>query len=322
MFDLQAWCESNLDNGRARADGEFKSNCPFCGDETRFSINTRTAKFRCFRSSCDRYGHAAQVLSHVESITLSDAFSRFEGRDAGEDGSGASTPAFRLPSKQASAPEKLWNIPLPEHAKPVKSLALPKYLSETRKLTLETIELYELHYVHTRNIQSDYAGYVVIPVRCPNGYAFLARDATNRNDTTKRLRYKNAPGKWASDLIFGWEQAQLDGADLVIVEGAFDAMMLRQHGINALALLGKELYPNVRALLYSLPRSTRIIIMLDAGEHAATRKIADQLWARFNHSLYIAQPFPQRPNEPKIDAGNSSRELAYTAIDNARKFGE
>lgn len=312
-FNLLAWCEANLE-GRQDGD-EFPSRCPFCDRLGKFSINHEKQRFRCYRDTCKK-GHAARVIAKVEGITLSDAFAKF----------GSLEPAIVVPAhekrKRFEAPE-LFDLELPDEFIPCfdesrdPQYRVIKYLSE--RLKNETIREFGLGFCKGGTFYNR----VIIPVHCPHGRAFLGRDATDEwTHNESRPKYRNASGKWASQMLYGWPQYErllADGrrVDLAIVEGPFDVMRLWQHGIPAMALFGKELLAGQVSLLHKLSAGTRIILMIDPEESPfVISNIAAQLYARFK--IYVARAIMR--DDKLIDPGDSLRSEAYQSIDNPERW--
>lgn len=95
-----------------------------------------------------------------------------------------------------------------------------------------------------------------MPIRSPTVQSWTARAVAPE----AFLRYKAGPG--AGRLLFGWKQAQ--GAQtLVVNEGPYDAMAVRQTGLRAVALMGLQLREYQLQLIRAM-KCKRIVWMLDA----------------------------------------------------------
>ena len=304
MFDLSEWASLNLD-GSLRGQ-EFSAKCPFCGRHGKFSLNIEKGKFRCFRASCQA-GGVTKLVSHVEGISWSEA------RKKTNEVLDVQTPAYEK-TKAFERPK--FEVPLPDEftscykAGRDPEYRIPRYLRERE--CNETLKKFEVGFC----TKGKYFNRVILPVKCPNGYAYTARDATDDWKTDERRpKYLNPPGEWKNALLYGWNQyAESLGQDLVLVEGPFDVLRLHSHGIPAMSILGKELGAGQRALLHTLPRSTSVTIMIDPEERSFfVRKIALEISLHFKN-IYVAKL------EPGIDPGISTSEQAFTSIDSARKF--
>ena len=301
MFDLEEWCDINL-SGRRNGD-EFSATCPYCNRAGKFSVNLEKKLFRCFRSSCSASGRAWQLVSHVEGKSGTEA-----RKLVGTEFDNSNVPAFQ---KKKPTQNLLWDIPLPEEFIPCYLAGRdPEYRvikSLSDRLSNETLKTFGVGFC--KNGPCYHRS--VIPVVSEHGRAWTARDATeNWKTDEKRSKYYNPRGAWAKDLLFGWEFYE-PGADLVIVEGPFDVMKLWEHGISAVALLGKELGKGQRAQLLSLPSSTYITILIDPEEKRWTvDDIVAKLVLKFRNLMKGKLP-------TGVDPGDSTKQQAFLAIDQA-----
>lgn len=118
-----------------------------------------------------------------------------------------------------------------------------------------------------------FTGDAVFPVRTPEGR--LAGVGRRKMDPEAKPRYVY-PRNWsASRSMFGYERlrGRPRGEDVVLVEGAADAMSLVEVGVNALACYGSGLHmPQLEHLHRYQP--SRVLLgfdMDDAGERARTQ---------------------------------------------------
>ena len=320
-FDLEMWCDEHLD-GRRKGD-EYPAICPWCDEPKKFSVNIEKNVFRCYRDSCPSNEvprWVGYLLAHVEGITPGEARAKIN------EGSIElpKEPAHRRvkPSESAS-----FDIDLPPEFIPCykpgrvmdgepKEWRVIKYLKD--RVSRETLKKYGVGFAY----EGKYYNRAILPIRCAGVNAWTGRDATDEHKESKfRPKYTNPPGEWADAAFFGWDEADTTGADLVLAEGPFDVMRLSDHGINAIGLLGKELKEGQRGLLFSLPYGTVLTLMLDPE---VKRYHIDDLVARIPRRLrvYIAtlDPEPQTEDQKRdgVDPGNSTREQAEDAIEDAR----
>lgn len=299
VFDVLEWCSENLE-GSLRGD-EFSGPCPFCGKTKKFSVNLTKGKFNCFSGSCGEKGSIAWLISKLSALSYREAKSLVnDGVDL------SPQPPHQKPKAPA---QNLIAHELPDEFIPCfesgrdPEYRVVKYLRD-RGVSDSTLRCYGVGFAKA----GPCANRVILPVRSKLGYAWTARDATGAAD----CKYWNPPGQWASHLLYGFDQI-VDGQDLVIVEGPFDVLKLRDHGINAVALMGKELGAGQKQTLYSLSKTTYITILLDSTvSRLEQENLAAQLCMKFPN-LYIA-------NLSNGDPGNSTKEQAFAAIDGARKF--
>lgn len=324
MFDLEAWCSEHLD-GKRKGD-EFPAVCPWCNSHGKFSVNLDKLVFRCYRASCESNNVPRWVgflIAHVERISVDQARAKI-----GEQATAIEREPVHRQVKHKDRPTI--EIPLPDetvlcyapgrtvNGEP-KEWRVIQYLRE--RVTDATLAKYGVGWVvsgrywPTPEKSIEVYNRVILPVRCAGINAWTARDATDEwRENPKRPKYTNPVGDWASLAFFGWDQANLTGADLVLVEGPFDVMKLNDHGVNAIGLLGMEQHDLKKiSLLFDLPRGTNITVLLDPEvKRHQVDALIDKIPRR--HNVYTGQ-LP-----PGIDPGKSTREQAWEAIDNARKI--
>jgi hypothetical protein len=151
-------------------------------------------------------------------------------------------------------------------------------------------------------------GRIIIPIVSPTGYSWSARDMTG----DQQPKYLNPLGADHRRLLHGWDQVEV-GSDVVLVEGPMDVISLYQHGIPALAILGKELNKEQLGLLCKKPADAAITILLDPEEAEAPYKVAQELTARFS-DIFIAS-LPRG-----VDPGDATRKQAWRAWDDAARY--
>src|SRR6185295_2428334 len=120
--------------------------------------------------------------------------------------------------------EEKVDVPLPDGFRPCWSkrsgYAVPKWLTKSRGVKRTTARAWGMGYVRIGKL----AQRLVIPIRCPNGNSWTARDMTG--DASQK--YMNPYDADHSKLLIGWHCTPLTG-DLVLCEGPFDAIKLWQH---------------------------------------------------------------------------------------------
>lgn len=131
-------------------------------------------------------------------------------------------------------------------------------------------------------------------------------------------KYLNPPGADHRRLLIGWHVARVTG-DIVLCEGPLDAVRLYQHDLSALALGGKELHDEQLAMLRTLPPKAAVTVMLDPEEEVAPFKLAERLSLHFEN-IYIAKLPLKTKTGKKLDPGESTREQAHKAVDEAEQW--
>jgi hypothetical protein len=303
-FDIQEWCEDNIDGAKLNQSNQIVGSCPWCGKHGHFYVDAEEGHYICFacsdtNESVGRY--MVGLIAFVEEISKSEAM-RFIMRNRIEFRR-KETPETLLDkiitSKNENYLQKV-EFSLPEEYIPVYKngkWSFPIYLKE-RGILRETARSWKLGWAR----KGRYGGRIIIPVECPNGFSFTARDVTGKQEP----RYLNPSGADHGKLLLGWNLHKIKG-DVVIVEGPVDAIKLWQHGFPAIALMGKTLHLEQLIMLVEKPRDAAITVMLDPEENEAPFKVAEQLICRFD-DVSIAK----LPNG--VDPGSSTFEEASSAI--------
>lgn len=310
-FDVEAYVMDNLSHVKRSTGAELNATCPFCDKPDRFYINGETGKWVCFK--CDQRGKTvAGVIAQVEGITYERAIAfmlrravQFKRKE---------TPQTLLQKIKAlrgavedAATERV-DFELPEEFRPVSlpkdKWAMPLYLKE-RGVKRQTAKAWGMGFC----ARGRFGGRIVIPVICPNGKSFTARDATGE----QQPRYLNPKGADHRRLFCGWNMVKPSGR-VILVEGPLDAVRMWQHGLPALSMMGKVLHKEQFAMLCeAYPPSTEMMIMTDPEEAEAPYKIGARLLVRYEN-VYIAK-LPLG-----VDPGDSSKEQAQKALDDAKRY--
>lgn len=308
-FEIREYLEDKLTRFKESAGSEITGECPECGKYGGFYANVDSGAFVCFK--CDFKGkNAVGLVARIEGIEWSEArayifknsvqLRRKSDIFTLQDLVRSLRPDVERPEAKKVEPMA---FDIPKVARELDADVL-RWLRKKRKVQASTAEAWELRWCRFGR----YAGRLIIPIRCPGGYSFTARDMTG----TQEPKYLNPTGADHRRLLIGWHCTPLTG-DLVLCEGPFDAIRLWQNDVPALALGGKELHQEQLDMLAKLPRDVAITIMLDPEEETAPYKVADKLSSYFR-TLYIAK-LPDG-----IDPGDASKEVAQEAVDTARKW--
>jgi DNA primase len=309
-FDLVAYARDHLDAVKISSTGEINASCPWCGKPGHFYVNATTGKYICFK--CEERGrNAIGLISHIEGVSRGEAarfimrqavqFRRRETQDTLRD----RVMALRGVDSEDDIPGEV-DFGLPREFRPVYKngkFRMPIYLKK-RGFKKATAKEWGIGYC----AKGRYGGRVVIPISCPNGRSFTARDTTGKQDP----RYLNPKGADHGRLLLGWEHHDIRG-DVTLVEGPLDAIKMWQHGIPALAVMGKVLHSEQLFMLLRKPDDVAITVMFDPEEKAAPYKAAAQLAVGFEH-VYIAH-LPEG-----VDPGASTMEQAHEAQQSAARY--
>lgn len=133
-----------------------------------------------------------------------------------------------------------------------------------RKLTPSTCRKWGIRYVPQETLQGkkqpfNITASIAIPIRDSNGYLLAWCYRRTEASQSWQPRYMYTPEAELSEMWFGTHH-NADANEIVVVEGALDAMWLDQAGIPALALLGSSM--GTRKIKY-LERYARVTILGD-----------------------------------------------------------
>jgi DNA primase len=284
-FSLEDWVRSNLERVSGASDGELSAVCPFCMKYGGFYVNCSYDKdgpFICFK--CNEMSTSMiKLIAYVEEISYNDArkmvlLSAMKSRRR-ETVSSLSERIKRLRGKGCDSEEldlyEEEEISLPKEFVSVfvdGKWKVPAYLTE-RGFNRNTLLDWEIGYCR----RGFFGGRIIIPIDCPNGKSFTARDIFG----THPVKYLNPKGANHNNLIFGWKQVPLM-SDFTIVEGAFDAMKLYQYGFPSYGLGGKVLYEKQIPMIFARPRNVHVTVMLDPEAVDDAMKVASHLSVYFD----------------------------------------
>jgi len=307
QFDVKEWCQSHIEGARLNGSNQYVGRCPWCGKDGRFYVDAEEGHYICFK--CQERGRwLVGLIARVEGITRNEARQYILRRAVQFRRQGTPQTLLQrlLAMRGGEQPEVQQNTELPSEFIPVFRAGkwkMPVYLRE-RGVTRETAREWGLGWARTGR----FACRLIIPVECPNGRSFTARDMTGQQEP----KYLNPAGANHGRLLLGWKHAPLDG-DVALVEGPLDAIKLWQHGIPALALMGKVLHKEQLEMLLAKPVDAGITVMLDPEEQTAPYDVARQLTCRFG-SVHIAR-LPDG-----VDPGSATRNQARMAVESAERY--
>lgn len=312
-FDIENWAEINLGKTKRTSTGQLNGECPWCGGD-RFYLaiaGERAGMYICHQ--CEEKGrNPIGLIAQVEGISRGEAMRKMF-REAALFRRREQKPEDLLETivshRGKELPEKSnVDFALPKGFVPIYSektgkWRFPVYLKE-RGVTRDTAKEWHMGYCP----RGRYAGRLIIPLACPNGRSWTARDMTGKQEP----RYMNPEGADHSRLLMGWDHVRLT-EDSAIVEGPLDAVKAWQAGIPAYSLMGKHMSSEQAALLFRKPDDCSIVIMLDPEEAEAPYAVAAGLVGHFRN-IYIARlPMGEDP-------GSATKAQVKAAYDDATKY--
>ena len=271
---------------------QYRGCCPIHrGDgQDAFHVNLARNIFHCF--ACGAGGTVLDFVAAMERCSLVEAALKLQAM------TGSSVPITSTPNQKELVTERRRVSP-PLNFNLTGIDCRHPYLAE-RGITEETAREFGVGFyagpglMHRR---------LVIPIH--NGEGQLIAYCGRSVDQTQP-RYRVPPGFAKSEILFNTHRAAA-GVDnsVVVVEGFFDCMKVRQAGIRSVvALMGSVLYEPQRHAL--LKRFNRVILLLDGdptGRKAST-VIAQRLRPDCSVRVVLLPEGVQPDQMPARDIGN------------------
>lgn len=329
-FDCEEYFYDNIERAKKSAGGNHTGVCPSCGKFGGFYAqldpdHEKYGNFVCYK--CEFRGkNFIWLIATVDDLSYEDASKVYRKREDIVFVRRKETPAtlrarierIRRPEEELSADiwddaDKKTHADLPAEFKPVYDAKrgvwrVPEYMTE-RGFKREAMRDWNIGYCE----RGKYEGRIIIPLVCPNGESFTARDLTGDGFP----KYLNPESVDHSLLLFGWNNVVL-GADFAIVEGPLDALKMYQHGIPAVAFGGKSLSNAQLELLFLHPESTSITVMLDPDAQKEAYGIANKLKIKFEN-IFVAKIPPMDNHGVKLDPGSSTKKQAWKWYEEAKR---
>ena len=263
--------------GRYRkSSDEHLFSCPYCKHhKKKLSVNVEKNVFKCW--ICDSNGRDIRRLvrrfgtflqrQEWDKLTNNIDLSGFDNIFAEEEDN--------IIEQKISLPKEF--VSLTDSKLPKTANAAKKYL-KSRGITQEDI----LHWKVGYCLDGEFGGRVIIPSFGLSGHPsyFIARSYTNSG-----YRYKNPPV--SRDIIFNELYLDWD-EDLVIVEGAFDAVIA---GPNAVPILGSNLRENSKLFQEIVKHDTPVYLALDPDMEQKAFKLINSLLS-YGVELYKVEISP------------------------------
>lgn len=267
--------------------GQYRGSCPIHGGQGQetFHANLYKNVFHCF--SCGARGTVLDLVAAMDRCSLRQAAGKLAHEIAGH------TPSPTVCAQQL----------VTEKSKPLSPLgfALRGVDSAHPYLALRGIDTalareFGIGFYRGPGI---FSGRLVIPVHnaCGELVAYCGRTVDG-----SLPRYRFPAGFPKSQILFNFHRAAATPKSVVVVvEGFFDGLRLRQAGVRSVvALMGSALYEPQQRIL--LQRFRRVILMLDgdAAGRRATAEIAARLRSRCAVQV-VSVPEQMQPDQMSTD---------------------
>jgi len=250
---------------------EINLPCPFHGDHKKwhFYVNVTSGLYFCFR--CEERGNFWKLLLRVAAENPDLKPSDYV---IGEDEPQLGAFSYAVPPRSCA---QTYSLQFPEGYHPVWS-NFPGH-EVARKAALDYLNGRGLSLVDARFFEIGFAPSgrlgrrVIVPVRSPDKrlVGWVARDITGE----KPLKILSSSDKEVSvkDYVFSLDKAKGVCAEVVVVEGVFDAM---RHGAHFLALLGRVATERQVAALIAA-RFKKVTVFLDTDAVSQASALARRL---------------------------------------------
>lgn len=295
MFDLHIWLKDRLPGGRATGSGWYRVSCPFHRENTpSFAVKIPSGNWGCRSASCGQHGGLARLVSHVDGISLREAYALINVPNPfniDEDLTPEETAQIR-PSRNG----------LPQGAVKVSSSRFPAYLAE-RGYGLQDVEAFGLYFGD--DLCEEYRGYLLFPFWDLTGTYKTFTGRTMGKGPHSAPRYRQPDQSVVSASLYGvWRLLQVPKLDrLFVVEGQFDVLRMWQLGLPAVGLSTAATTSAQRRQLVEITKQfdTAICVLLDRGEteEEAARKIAGHLSVQCRTPVYSID-IPQDVKDPDL----------------------
>jgi DNA primase len=269
-------------NWLRKSGDELRGRCPIHEGEGQQSFHVNLAKnaFHCF--SCKAHGNVLDFVAAMEKCSVRDAAVKLQEWFSIDS---IPAPMETKPPKEEKRGEGTQpeNKPL---AFELKGIDLAHaYLTE-RGITIETAETFGVGLYSGRGSMS---GRVVMPIHNERGelVAYAGRSIDGSEP-----RYKLPAGFHKSHVLFNLHR--VTGLEVIVVEGFFDCMKVRQAGhASVVALMGSTLSEQQERLL---GRFKRVTLFLDGDD--AGRKGAEEIAARLMRHAHVRILEPPGGRQP------------------------
>lgn len=289
--------------------------CPYCGDDNwHLYVNAKTGLWKCFKCGEGDARTYVHLIAKYMGASLSEALAVLRDapplRAPAHGNLGKLRAALDSMSFDTGSSVRLVDAPLPGPFVPCwdgKRWRIPSAVKR-RRFARETLREFGIGYC----LIGTYARRIIIPIRTGAERAFQARAFDADVHGPKYL----SPDVDMGRLLFGEPLLAAGTDEVVVVEGAFDAMRLHEYGLRAVALFGKSVSDRQASIIADRARAA--VVMLDADDPGAERVAWDsaaRLASLMDHVRVARPPAGKDPD-------TSTREEAERALREALASAE
>jgi len=322
----------DLDVVRVSSSGKSSCCCPLHDEENpSFVINLDPEdddylRWTCFHEG-DAYGDAIELIARVKEVDREKARElAFEWFDF----SGVNAPdlddVIALMEKGDRPQRKLYRIPLPRTGDDTTPII--KYLVDVRKSgyteedAVAIIDKWGLKFTR----EGYYQNRIIIPMLDSNGkqvyFQAQAVDNSVAHFEPPRNKAKLFPGGASTNhILHGLHD--LDSSTIIVVEGFWDAVYLRHHGLPAVMASSASLSDTQISLL--IEHANKVIIWFDNDEKKGKRNVgqeeANTACQKIMDAGLIAYRVKGPPNVDPDEVGDQARDIIrHNSIPYRRKL--
>lgn len=268
-----------LSINKKNSTGQYVCNCPFCGKENHFYIDSMTQLFHC--KKCDETGNIYKLVNFLGKTFLLQG-ATVEYRET-----------IKGIGEEEHIEESIKIEELPIRKMPVGfKIRITDYLIK-RGVTEEDVKFYNIGY---SELLEKYKDYILIPIY-DNGKirGFLGR-YNSKIVPNDMLRYNNSRGTDFSKLLFGFDEiVEGETITVIIVEGVFDKIAVdkilklrKSNEIKCVCTFGKKISDYQIEKLKS-KFVYRVIMLYDFDAISEIKKISFKLEKHFFTNIIFTE---------------------------------
>ena len=264
---------------------EYRCCCPLHNETNpSFSINRNTGKWICF-AGCG-HGGLVKLIMKLGHCDYNTAVEEVHGKQDRYD--------FQVKHITEPVVDKLVKIALPQEMQRIRTIGdCPKYL--LNRLTLETVKQFNLGVCAS----GYYSDRIIVPITHENkSVGFIARDYSGN----AKKKYLFPSGLKTKDFLFNLDK--VEGSEIILVEGPFDAMSMVEKGFENTACIFGTSVSTRQATLLQEKGIKKVVLCLDNDaakdiNHGlvAAAELSKKFKYFFNQTYMMQLPPSRDPDE-------------------------